>query len=437
MKKSFHLLHAAVISQGLCARCGLCVGVCPANALGFDEHSFPVLTGPCQTCGLCVACCPGAEVDLPALTQELHGRPYDYSNLQGPLESTFVGHAADHEIRHAGASGGVVTALLLFLLSTGQINGAVIVDADPEKPYLFRGKLACTVKEISSAAQSKYCLVPSMEALREVRASKGRFVVVARPCQVQGLRKLALADPTLFAKIEVILGLYCSCTLQPEAHLEFLQAAGICQEEVARFEFRGEGWPGGMVVEKKSGHRIPLHPGEAYGTVINTLFRLYAPDRCRLCLDGTSELADLSFGDFWSFDYADELRKLERCTLISQRTVRGGQILAAAEKAGVVVLHPLPANRFSQRALAMVKGKRSRAAIAMAKRRKQNLSVPDYHITIPQPGLAEWRKNLSSLMAGLFRGRLGRAFVLRVLLSPWISVIHRLRMKVSFWHGQN
>jgi coenzyme F420 hydrogenase subunit beta len=435
--KSFALLRDAVISQGLCARCGICVGVCPNGALGLDGQNFPLLTGRCAACGLCAECCPGADADLPALAQEVHGKPYEWSSLRGHSDRTYVACAADQNVRQAGASGGIITALLLFLLSIGQISGAVIVEADPDKPYLSRGKLAVTAQEIKGAAKSKYCVVPSMAALQEVRRRPGKVAVVARPCQVHGLRKLAKADSEMFSKIEVILGLYCSCAMNPEGHLEAMQAAGIRREEVAQFEFRGGSWPGGMIVRKKDGTAVPLHHVKAYGTVINTMFRLFGTERCSLCIDGLNEFADLSFGDFWAFDYADDFSLLECRTLLSQRTDKGMKILLAAERSGAVVLKLLPEERFQRRTLEMVKGKRSRAVISMAKRRKQGLPNPNYHIAIPEPGLHDWKRDFSGMAVSLLRGEKSRHLVLRAMLSPLVRVLHGVRMNLLVRQSRN
>lgn len=423
-----------VISQGLCTRCGICAGVCPADAIAFDQQNFPILSGRCKSCGFCVQCCPGADVNLPALAQELSGKK-DRPCPIGHIESAYVAHAADQQTRRAGASGGLITALLLFLLSVGQIDGALVVDADPERQHLTKGVVATSPAAIRSAAQSKYCLTPSMSALREIRRRKGRFAVVALPCQVQGLRKLAHVDPKLFAKIHVILGLCCSCTMTGDAWQEALQTKGIRREEVARFEFRGGGWPGGMFVRKKDGSGLPLHPGAAYGTVVNVMFRLFGPDRCRLCMDGTSELADLSFGDFWAFDYADEFSKLEHCTQVFQRTAKGQEVLQAAAQAGAIVLHPLPAEKISARTVAMVRGKRSRMAIQMAKRRQRGLPCPNYHVAIQKTSLHDLLKHLPVDLLDLIRKNSTlRRSILKVLFSPLITPLHKLRMRFLVRH---
>lgn len=434
MPTNFALLHEMVISQGLCTCCGICAGVCPADAIAFDQHNLPILSGRCASCGFCVECCPGADVNLPDLACELSGKN-DTGGLIGHVKSAYVAHAADQQTRRAGASGGLITALLLFLLSVGQIDGALVVDADPERQHLTKGRVADSPAAIRSAAQSKYCLTPSLAALREIRRRKGRFAVVALPCQVQGLRKLARVDPKLFAKIHVIIGLCCSCTMSGDAWQEALQTKGIRREEVASFEFRGGGWPGGMFVRKKDGSGVPLHPCAAYGTVVNVMFRLFGPDRCRLCMDGTSELADISLGDFWAFDYADEFSKLEHCTQVFQRTAKGREILQAVAQAGAIVLHPLPADKISARTVAMVRGKRSRMAIQMAKRRQRGLPNPDYHVAIKELSLQDRLKHLPvDLMDLLRKNETLRSGILKMLFSPMITPLHRLRMRFLVRH---
>uniref|UniRef100_UPI0040577043 4Fe-4S binding protein n=1 Tax=Candidatus Electronema sp. TaxID=2698783 RepID=UPI0040577043 len=94
MQKNFAWLRQAVIGQQLCARCGICAGVCPANAIEFDQQNFPFLSGRCRSCGFCGECCPGADVNLPVLAQELSGKEETRSPL-GYIESAYVAHAAD------------------------------------------------------------------------------------------------------------------------------------------------------------------------------------------------------------------------------------------------------------------------------------------------------------------------------------------------------
>ena len=119
---------------------------------------------------------------------------------------------------------------------------------------------------------------------------------------------------------------------------------------------------------------------------------MFGAKPCYLCIDGLAEHADLSFGDSWAFDHPDEFSRFERCTLVSQPSKKGLQILMDAKRAGAIINHPLPANRISKRTLGMVRGNRRRARIYMAKRRRKNLPNPDYQIPLGEPDFNDRKK---------------------------------------------
>lgn len=413
----FAELKQTVIDNGLCARCGVCVGVCPVNAISFDGERFPILNGRCTACGLCNKSCPGGDVDFPELSRTVFDAGYDPSDLEGYTENLHVAHPVEREVRYSGASGGMVTGLLLYLLEKKEIDGALVVDYDPADPLSTKGILATTPEQIRRSAQSKYCVTPSMDVLGEVRKKKGRYAVVALPCQIHGLRKMQQADKALGKKIAYIFGLYCNCTLKPNGHLEAIKACGIPLSEAAGFGFRGAGWPGGFVVHKKDGTQVPLHKINIKN-VMNVMFRLFGAERCYLCVDALAEYADLSFGDFWAFDYKEDLAKLERCTLISQRTPVGKTLLQRAVEDGAIVVHDLPKENMSKRILKMAQGKRGRNGVRYIRMKKTGKPVPDYHTVLPEPTRNARVSEFLYRSWFIFRGKLGRSVILKILFSP-------------------
>lgn len=425
-KEHFSSLFNRVVETGLCARCGMCVGVCPHNALELDDNAYPVLAGKCTSCGFCSACCPGAEVDYPALSRQVFDCEYDARSLQGHVENLYIAHPENREIRYAGASGGVVTGILDYLLAHKKIDGAVVVGMDSRIPYKTQGVLATTGEEIRACAQSKYCVTPSMAVLREVRRRKGRFAVVALPCQVHALRKLEKVDPSLSQKIPYILGLYCHCTMDVKGHEEAIRAFGIPLEEVAAFQFRGGGWPGGFFVVKKDGTEVALHEKILIKDVMNVMFRLYGPTRCKLCIDALCEYADLSFGDFWAFDFSEDLARHERCTLISQRTAAGRELMEELGKSGEFAVHALPHARNSKRILKMARGKKSRSNVGILQRRDNGQPYPSYNIAIPDPSGKERRSVFLYSLFTRIQAPLFRTIVLKLLFSPLGVLAYKL-----------
>ena len=321
----------------------------------------------------------------------------------------------------------MVTALLVYLLQTGKIEGAVVAGSSPDDPCQMKGILATSIDQIKDAAQSKYCLTASMQVLQDVRRRNGKFAVVGLPCQVQGIRKLMMADPLIRKKIACVFGLYCHCNMEPDVHIDVLKTCGFDPADITRFSFRGGDWPGGFQIINKQGQEIPLH-STLYTTILNVLFRLYGARRCYLCVDALSEFADISFGDFWAHDYNGKLRDLERCTLVSQRTSIGQQILSEAEQTGAIRLYQIPVERFSKRILNMAGRKRNRSLARIVRLRKNGRMAPDYHFSFPDPSIRARYQDFLLRLTFLFRKKLITNVLLKLLFSDVMIYFERFNL---------
>ncbi len=54
----------AVWDSSKCVQCGLCVGVCPVNAMRLTEKGIEIDVEKCTGCGICVKGCPVAALQL-------------------------------------------------------------------------------------------------------------------------------------------------------------------------------------------------------------------------------------------------------------------------------------------------------------------------------------------------------------------------------------
>ncbi|MFC1990224.1 coenzyme F420 hydrogenase/dehydrogenase beta subunit N-terminal domain-containing protein [Chloroflexota bacterium] len=191
----FNKLQEDVIGPGLCTACGTCVGVCPRGSLEFDfTREEPLLTGECKPCGICYAVCPGKDIPLPKLDRMLFSRERRVDKEPLGICSRWLrGYATDTEVRQTAASGGCTSALLIYALEKGIIDGAIVVGMNLKYPWRTEPRLATTREEVLAAAQSKYALVPSNFLLNEVeRKGLNRLGIVGLPCHIHGIRKMQM-----------------------------------------------------------------------------------------------------------------------------------------------------------------------------------------------------------------------------------------------------
>lgn len=310
------------IDSRVCTQCGACISVCPIGVIATRGHEV-LLQGECIDCGLCYRFCPGRELDFGSLSEAHLGSP-PLDPLLGHYRQLLVARATSEEVREQAASGGVVTALLKHLLESKRIAGALGVTMSRDEPWECQPTLLRSPEEVSQAAQSKYSLVCLDAHLRAAQGEPGPFALVGLPCHVHGSRRLqaAVAYPE---KHPLVIGLFCGFNLDPAATQHLIEKLGFTKDQVARLEYRGGPWPGGLVIHTHDGHKAFLSKDDY--SYVNLM---YVPRRCLSCPDLTNELADLSVGDSWLEEYAGGWS-----TLIC-RSAQGEETVAEAVEAGAI-----------------------------------------------------------------------------------------------------
>jgi len=201
--------------------------------------------------------------------------------------------------------------------------------------------IARTKEEIVSSSKSKYCPVPANVALGEILKEDGRYAVVGLPCHIHGVRKAEEADSTLKAKIFLHLGIFCIHTPSFLATEFLLWQRGIAKRDVAKIDYRGEGWPGGVSIYLRDGHRIFI----PYFDIWKPLNLAFFHRRCTLCCDGACELADISFGDAWAPEFSNDKKGT---SAIISRTPKGEELLQHMVAKEIIKLNSTTAAKLSQ-----------------------------------------------------------------------------------------
>lgn len=337
-----------IVKNGLCMGCGTCLGVCPNDAVKMVKNDskgvyMPKLnTEKCKECYTCFKVCPGYHINFEELNLEIFGKAAEDA-LIGNFINCYIGHATNYEIRYNSASGGLVTALLIFALEEGIINGALVTKMSEKNPLEPESFIARTREEVIEASKSKYCPVPANLSLRDILIENGKFAVVGLPCHIHGVRKAEKYNKKLKEKIILHLGIFCS---HPPTFLGteyLLKNMSIHKEDVSKIEYRGRGWPGEMSIILKNGDTKFIPYVDAW----NMMTYFYSR-RCMLCCDQNAELADISFGDAWLPELLND--KIGKSIVIS-RNKMSEEILQRAVSKKIIKINRVRSEEVKQRAL--------------------------------------------------------------------------------------
>lgn len=327
---------AKIIDGGLCHRCGSCVGICPTGVLALNDQEYPSIKNlsACTDCDLCVKVCPGDEFDFHAYHHKQFGNSGSIESTHGEFVSSFISHSTDPFIQEHSTSGGLVTDILLHLLETGQIDGALVIASDEDKIWKGKPIIARSRQEILGAMKSKYAISPSNAAFAEIRELPGKYALVGLPCQIHGYQKAAELDARIRDRVALTIGLFCHAAIEHEA-LEIIWNSidPEVREQATRYISRVGKHPGTPHLELKDGSLYPVYFSHRKGyrpssmEIINIVYRLYTPSRCLTCFDASAEFADIAIGDPWMAPPNERVDFLKGWSFALVRTERAQQVI--------------------------------------------------------------------------------------------------------------
>jgi len=287
--KCYKDLKREVWDKDLCAGCGACVAVCPADSIIYPEGRLaisPENTGYCKwesdevPCGACYAVCPRVS-------------PPPTSTLGNYIEVVAAKAVSEVPGRQ---SGGAVTAILHHALSTGMIDAVVTIGGDrwTQRPASI---VITSSEELVHQAGSRYSWwVPLLAALKTAVIEKKykKIAVVGVPCVVQAINRMKSSEHDLLIpysrSIRLIVGLFCTESFDYMALIKgkLRKEYGVETWNIERIDVRGK-----LDIRMRDGtaFSIPLKELEA---VVRT--------GCHHCNDFTALFSDISAGSVGSPD---------------------------------------------------------------------------------------------------------------------------------------
>lgn len=376
----FNRLQEEVVKAGLCTDCGTCAAVCVKQAVKMNyETEEPEMAGECAPrCQICLDTCPGKDINLPQLNRVAFGRePGAAEGLLGVSQAFLKGYAADSQVRDGGAGGGVISALLIYALERGVIDGAVVTGMG-QPPWRVVPRTATSRQEVTASAGSHYSVVPTNSVISKAMGDGlKRLGAVGLPCHVHGLRKIQAAGrpKQIGNAIKFVIGLFCAVnsTYRGTEHV-IEELCGVPLEQVAKVEYRGGAYPGNFQVTTRDGRLVAITSPQR--RIITSWF---SRDRCLMCYDYSNELADISVGDYF---HADMKRGVAGWSVIVVRSDTGRRLLEEAQAAHYLYVEPVERDYLLGIGF---ERKRHGAVYQLLERQKHGWPTPDYHIPLDYP----------------------------------------------------
>lgn len=361
-----------VIRPGLCVGCGACVVDAPPQVSEMVVGSsgpVPTFRDAFPLDEIIWDACPGKGIDYPELYRLHYGRLPDDWRI-GLVEHLWIGHAADAAIRRAGASGGVTTAILLYLLETKRIDAAIVARQGIPTAEQASHVIARTPAQIIASAQSVYVPVSMLDAMNHFVPGE-RYAMTCVPEQSAALRMLQHRGHPRARQVEYVLGPYTGTALDPRAIRALLRMHAVPDEDaVISLQWRAGEWPGHLEVRTASGCVV-----QSKKVYYNFLIPFYVTQASLQSMDFANEFTDLSVGDAWSPQFEGLGQGF---SVVAARSTMMAAIVQEMQDRGLLTLDSVNVLETTAMHGHMIDFKKRGSYLRNLARRALGLASPDY-----------------------------------------------------------
>lgn len=329
-----------IIKRHFCIGCGLCESV-----LGADKCKMELGEGGFYIPAVLSDISKNESQLIRRLCPGIHVEGNKQSGVWGAMKSIEESWSADSIIRRKAASGGVVTALALYLLESKTVDAILQVGVE-EGSYLYNKlKISRSREDIISNAQSRYAPALVFNGIIEILDSTNeKFAFVGKPCDIAAMKNLLLEFPKYNDRIKAFISIFCAGMPSYNASIKTWQMSGRTDEPIF-LKYRGDGWPGSFCAKWEDGTEFQLSYNESWGKVLGCNIGF----RCKICPDGIGMLADIAVGDSWNTKngYPDFTESDGKC-FVMVRTEIGSSIMDLAGKRGYIVRNSLNIDKIAE-----------------------------------------------------------------------------------------
>lgn len=320
-----------IADNALCSACGGCYSVCPVSAISLEENIAGYKVAKidfdrCINCGKCYQICPSVMANTPKINK------CGVDIFHGECLGSYVGYATDSKIRQQSQSGGIVTALLCYLIDCHVIDGAVVnkFNKKTKRPEAFFEKEIEGIKESSGSYYSQSSVVNEV-----LKHQNQKTAAVILGCQGECLQLIREKYPEIVLP-KYLIGLVCAGQYSGNYIDQLMQEAGCCKQDVTEFRFKDKrhgGWPGNTRITTTNQEYV------LNKTIRQVLKPVFEVHRCLFCFDQMNIFSDITVGDPWGITNKSVK---EGNSIIIARTKKGKSLIEAAFRDGIINVENLP-----------------------------------------------------------------------------------------------
>lgn len=328
-------MNERTLYHDYCTGCGLCMEGAQVKFGEEEGFDYPILETEAQI-DFCRKVCPANAAAF--------NKNREYS-LWGDYRAVYKGWSLDREIRYKAASGGVITAICVYLLKTKQVDYVLHVGEKIDSPLAVQLYCHDNEEDVIRFCASRYITGISYGDLYRYLKEGKSYAIVGKPCDIEALTNLIKLDSLLKECIKYRFTFFCAGAPSRNASIKLAEHFGAGLNQIKRITYRGNGWPGLTAVAVKGETKsFTMDYIDSWNNILGRDVR----KMCKFCINGIGEAADISCGDLWKLDENKKPVFIESQgqNIIFARTESGHDLLK--EISGNGYLHIEPYTKLSE-----------------------------------------------------------------------------------------
>lgn len=313
-----------IIDNDLCLGCGICESIAPKkctmeiNEKGFYTPRFNSSLSKSEE-KMILKVCPAINISDSNKSKSVWGKLLEIKEAW----------STEPEVRFKGSSGGVISALGIYLLEKGLVDGILHVGLEEGSYIKNKLKISRSKEDMIGNSGSRYAPALMFSDIKQIlESSQEKFAFIGKPCDIMGMNNLLRNYPEFNDKVEYKIAFFCGGMPSYNATEKLIKSAPY-KEEPVKVRYRGNGWPGRYTTTFKSGKKHQVNYHDSWGNVLGKELTF----RCKVCADGIGLSADLSVGDSWdSIDGYPTFEEQEGRSFVLVRTPIGKDLFFNAIK---------------------------------------------------------------------------------------------------------